>query len=94
MSALELKVYEILKARFSENEANQVLEFIDTKAQKTIEKQTNTFEKIVNKDIEIAKQEIRKEIADSKSDIIKWMFLFWIGQVAFTFGLIILFLNK
>jgi hypothetical protein len=37
-----------------------MLEFIDTKAQETIEKQTNTFEKIVNKDIEIAKQEIRK----------------------------------
>ena len=31
---------------------------------------------------------IRKEIAESKADIIKWMFLFWIGQIAVTIGII------
>ena len=33
---------------------------------------------------------IRKEIAESKADIIKWMFLFWIGQIAVTIGIIFL----
>jgi hypothetical protein len=36
----------------------------------------------------------RKETADAKADVIKWMFIFWVGQVAVTFGFILLFLNK
>jgi hypothetical protein len=34
------------------------------------------------------------KIADSKSDVIKWMFIFGVGQVAATFGFILLFLKK
>lgn len=41
---------------------------------------------------EIARLDIK--IADSKSDVIKWMFIFWVGQVAATFGFILLFLKK
>lgn len=94
MSTLEFKVYEIFKSKFSEQEANHVLEYIETKADKRVEEQTHVFERIVNKDIEIAKQEIRKEIADVKAEIIKWMFIFWVGQVAVTFGLMVLYMKK
>ena len=31
---------------------------------------------------------LRVEIADSKAEMIKWMFLFWIGQMATTAALI------
>ncbi len=41
---------------------------------------------------EIARLGIK--IADSKSDVIKWMFIFGVGQVAATFGFILLFLKK
>jgi hypothetical protein len=34
------------------------------------------------------------KIKESKGETIKWMFLFWIGQVAATFGFILLFLKK
>ena len=34
------------------------------------------------------------KISENKSEIIKWMFIFWIGQVAVTFGLLILFMKK
>jgi len=37
---------------------------------------------------------LRKEIAESKSDIIKWMFLFWIGQITATIGLMVMFIKK
>ena len=36
----------------------------------------------------------KADLADTKADIIKWMFVFWIGQVAVTFGLILIFLKK
>ena len=38
--------------------------------------------------------QVRKEAAEIKADLIKWMFIFWIGQVAATFGFISLFLRK
>ena len=38
--------------------------------------------------------DLRVNLAATKADLIKWMFVFWIGQVAVTFGFILLFLNK
>lgn len=36
----------------------------------------------------------KEALAETKSELIKWMFLFWIGQLAATFGFILLFLKK
>ena len=36
----------------------------------------------------------RQEIANTKAELIKWMFIFWIGQVIATFGFILLFLKR
>jgi len=36
----------------------------------------------------------KEDLANTKSDIIKWMFVFWIGQLVATFGFILLFLSK
>lgn len=30
----------------------------------------------------------KEDLANVKSDIIKWMFIFWIGQIAVTLGII------
>ena len=48
-------------------------------------------------DIDLLKEDIsnvRELVANTKSEISKWLFIFWIGQVAFTFGFILLFLKK
>lgn len=46
--------------------------------------------------VDLAKLEgkLDAKIGEIKSEIIKWMFIFWVGQVAVTFGFILLFLNK
>lgn len=36
----------------------------------------------------------KEDLANVKADIIKWMFIFWIGQIAVTIGLVLLFINK
>lgn len=36
----------------------------------------------------------KEDVANSKVEIIKWMFLFWIGQVAVTVGIVYTFINK
>lgn len=36
----------------------------------------------------------KEDLASTKADIIKWMFIFWIGQIVATFGFILLYLKK
>ena len=43
MSALELSVYEILKAKLGEQEAQKVIEFIDPKAEEKINNKKDVF---------------------------------------------------
>jgi hypothetical protein len=45
---------------------------------------------------DLAKLEMKlnKTFLRVETDIFKWMFIFWIGQIAATFGFILLFLKK
>jgi hypothetical protein len=81
MSAQELKVYEILKTKFSEQEATLVIEYFENKAEQKYHEK---------RDVLATKQ----DLAEVKTDIIKWMFIFWIGQLAASFGFILLYLKK
>lgn len=36
----------------------------------------------------------RVEAAENKAELMKWMFVFWVGQMIGTFGFILLFLKK
>ena len=50
-----------------------------------------------NKNLLATKEDIanlRTETKEMKSEMIKWMFIFWVGQMAVTFGFILLFLKK
>jgi hypothetical protein len=38
--------------------------------------------------------DVRKEASDNKADTIKWMFIFWIGQVGAMLAIVFLFLKK
>lgn len=67
MQAIELKVYELFKSRFSEAEATMIVEYIEAKAEKKYEEK---------KDILATKSDIndvRLEIRETKVDIIKWL---------------------
>jgi hypothetical protein len=44
--------------------------------------------------LDILQGKMESKISESKADTIKWMFIFWIGQVVATFGFILLFLKK
>ena len=43
MSALELQVYEILKAKLGEQEASKVIEYFDSKAEEKINQKKDIF---------------------------------------------------
>jgi len=49
---------------------------------------------IVKDDLAKFKYDLSKQIGDSKADTIKWMFIFWIGQVGAMLAILFLFLKK
>ena len=61
MSTLELKVYDIFKSRFSEQEATTVIEYFETKSDEKFQQR---------KEIMATKS----DIYEAKVDIIRWMF--------------------
>jgi len=79
MSFLELEVYEIFKNRFSEKEAAKVIEFFESKSEEKITQKKDVF---MTKDdkVEVAR------IESTKSELIKWSFIFWVGSVITILG--------
>ena len=87
MTAIQIKTYEILKRNFQkEEDAAAVMEFFENAAEEKIASKKDVF---LTKDDKI---ELIKEIKESKADMIKWMFIFWIGQIAV--GVVMYFLRK
>ena len=87
MSSLELEVYEIFKNRFTEKEAAKVLAYFEAKAEEKISQKKDVF---MTKDDKI---EMISRIESSKTDTIKWMFIFWIGQLVAVAGILFALIN-
>ncbi len=82
MSLISLtKLYDLLSDKVDRETAENLTTFIEDKIEDELE----------NKSLMFATKE---DVANAKADIIKWMFIFWIGQVITTFGFILLYLKK
>ena len=97
MSGIQL--FQILKQKLGEAEAEALVSFVDSKIRDNNEanlKILATKEDIYALKEDIAKLEGRLDvkIGDVKAEMIKWMFIFWMGQVAITVGLIMVYLKK
>lgn len=68
MSLLEVKAYEIFKNKLGEKEAETLIEYFDSKTDKKITEKKDLFA-------------TKEDLANLKAEIIKWMFIFWIGQL-------------
>lgn len=76
ISITEIELYEALKEKLGAKEAKSLVEYVETRIEKKLEEK---------KDVLATKQDIANlevKIEAVKSEIIKWMFLFWIGQLA------------
>ncbi len=89
MSVISItKLYELLSSKVGKETAENLTTFIEHKIKDELENKSQmlaTKEDISN---------LHTKIEQSKAETIKWMFIFWIGQVVATFGFILLFLKK
>lgn len=88
MHVAEIELYEILKSKLGDKEAKTLVEYIETKVEKKFEDKKDIL--ATKLDIE----ELRTEMQKMKADIIKWMFLFWIGQLASLIAILQIFFRK
>jgi hypothetical protein len=88
MVVSELKLYELLKAKLGTDEAEAFVAILEQRVDQKFE---DVRQGLATKE-DIAKLETK--IADSKAEMIKWMFIFWIGQLAATIAIVKIFLAK
>jgi len=81
MQLAEIELYEILKSKLGEKEARTLVEYIETKVDRNFDEK---------KDILATKT----DLANMKADIIKWMFIFWIGQLASLMAILQIFFKR
>ncbi len=82
------KLYDLLTIKLGKETAENLTNFIQHKIQNEVD---NKSQMLATKD-DILRLDIKMEHLQAQN--IKWMFIFWIGQVIATFGFILLFINK
>ena len=93
------KLYTLLTAKVGQETAENLTDYIEEtiKDELNIKSQILATKDDLNRiDVKI-KDDLNKlevKISETRYDLIKWMFIFWIGQVAATFGFIFLFIKK
>lgn len=73
MTITNYQLVKILRDRLGEEQAESLVSFVEEKVKEEVESK---------KDILATKQ----DLAETKVDVIKWMFIFWIGQMAAMFA--------
>lgn len=95
-----LKLYNIASKYFANQDdasqfASEIESIVDNKFEE--KKSVLATREFVKEEIAGVKKEIsdlRKDNAESKADIIKWMFIFWIGQLGAMLAIILLFVKR
>jgi hypothetical protein len=82
MIVSEIKLYELLKAKLGEKEAEAFVEILEKKVDDKFEE----AKQVLATKEDIARLDIK--IAEAKAELIKWMFIFWIGQITVIAGLL------
>lgn len=77
-------MYNLLREKIGDQQAKSLTDYIEQRVEQSFEKEKSnlaTKEDIAN---------LRAEMKEQKSEIIKWMFIFWIGQIGATIGIILI----
>lgn len=99
MHVAEIELYEILKTKLGEKEAKTLVEYIEAKVEKGLDEKKDIL--ATKQDIADLKAATKQDIAQleiklekTRADLIKWMFLFWIGQLASLIAILQIFFKK
>lgn len=92
ISINQIQLFQILKQKRGEKEAEALVTFVETKI---IEESTHNLKVISTKEdlskleLKLTSQigELKVEMKETKSELIKWMFIFWMGSISVIAGI-------
>jgi hypothetical protein len=97
------RLYKLLTDKLGSDTTEAMFKYIDNKTERSVEATIKTLATkndlhkevaLVKDDLAKVKYDLSKEIGESNTNTIKWMFIFWIGQVGAMLGILFLFLKK
>jgi len=62
-------LFQLLKEKLGEKEAQTLVEYVETRVEKEFDSKKDSLA-------------TKEDLANVRSDVIKWMFIFWVGQLA------------
>lgn len=80
-----LEMYEALRREFADAPSKAITGVIERSLENYEEKQKNFL---------VTKGEFKETIANLRAELIKWMFIFWVGQVSVMLGVFVAFVKK
>ncbi len=86
------RLYKLLSDKLGNDTTEAMFKYIDNKTARSVEVNIKTL--ATKDDLAQFKYDLSKEIGNVRADTIKWMFIFWIGQVGATLAVAFLFLKK
>jgi hypothetical protein len=91
MIVSEIKLYELLKAKLGEKEAEAFVHILEKKVDDKFDDAKQTI--ATKEDLARVEGRLETKIAETKAELIKWMFIFWIGQITVIAGLLTYFFS-
>ena len=89
-----ITIPKILRERLTDEGAEafvQILDRVEDRTQKAVmEMAEERFERRLTEEI----GKVKTEIANTRADLIKWMFIFWVGQVSTITAILFAFFKK
>ena len=86
------QLYALLSEKVGKETAENLTVYIQDKIKDELDTQSNVL--ATKHDLSSLELKLSEKIGDTLTEMIKWMFIFWVGQIAVTFGFILLFLKK
>jgi hypothetical protein len=82
------RLYQLLSDKLGNDTTEAMFKYIDNKTERAVE---NSIQTLATKD-DITK--VKYHLSEKISNSVKWMFIFWIGQVGATLAILASFLKK
>lgn len=94
MNTMNIKLYDLFRKelKLKDEVAKQFVVAIADEV--TVDRSELVTKDFLRSELSLTKTELRTEMSDMKTDMVKWMFAFWIGQVTVIGGLLMYFLKK
>jgi hypothetical protein len=86
------RLYKLLSDKLGNDTTEAMFKYIDNKTERSVEASVKTL--ATKEDLAQVKYDLRKDMGEIKADTIKWMFIFWVGQVGAMLAILLVFLKK